>query len=460
VKSALTPAPSIGSIYFSQAHSLRWLVSGRVGAKLLYREILSYALFFESLIISDSHAVGNWEILEMLPGGRFSAQCPGVERLFRDGIVRIAKRKGASLAEVAQGQIRRKTPVMISGRLRQMDDTFLKSADLLDALSEEHEFTYSTHNLNLAKLLMSEVLDVNSVSEAYGLKSVRLRKEVLRTIDALTKDGPLFASDLFNFRTKTGVLSEKPNISTIQRLATSTHSCNFAVSLGLLPSLSPNSDDHRGATALLERFTPELGPMVSNEEDLSDPTVAPTKILPLKGEQDISRFGIGPILQLRDRNEFRRLQRLRHELFQRFREGSSRTNTTDVQKQVLAARKKFAQALIEFLALIAKTYGLPNTSDAPTSQYLRQCLAESTRKIDALKEFDMGVKYILPAIAAMLASLAPLGLVPHALLFATTGIYAATGTTAMMRLQQLKKERAKIEACSRVLNLAQTHPLD
>lgn len=391
VKSPLAPVPPIGSIYFSQAHSLRWLVSGRVGAQLLYREILSYALFFESLIISDSHAVGNWEILEMLPGGRFSAQCPNLQKLFRAGVLRIARRQGASLTEIAQGQIRRNTPVMVSGKLKQMDETFLRSADMLDTLAEEHEFTYSTQSLQLDNLLRSQVLDIDSVSEAYGLKSVRLRKEILHAIDELTKDGRLFASDLFNFRKKTGALSYKSNIALVQRLATSTHSCNFAVSLGLLPSVSPNSDDHKGATTLLERFTPELGPMVSNEAELSDPTVAPTKLLPLRGEKDIARFGVEPILELRQRPEFKKLQKVRHDLFQSYREARSSESATNVEKHILSARKKFAHVLIEFLATIGKEYGLTDAVDSSKSQYLRECLAESTRKIEALKEFDMGL---------------------------------------------------------------------
>lgn len=452
----LQPEPPLGSIYFSQAHSLRWLSSERVGAQLLYREILSYALFFEALVISDSHAVGNWEILEMLPGGRFDRQCSGIDQLFKWGALRVARRVGPSLQEIAFGQMRRSTPVMVEGKLTKMTDSFLHAAERLQAICSKFEIVYDLTNLNLGSLLETEVLDVDSVCRAYGINSVRLRRAIAGAVRELTSDGPLFASDLFNFRTSAGPLSESRNIALLQRLATSTHSCNFAISLGLLPSVSPNSDDHKGATALYERFTPEIGGLIvdADEKDIIDPTLSPMKIIPTKGEQDFTERGVAPILKLRASSAFKNVQKYRERLFAEYRSYDSRPSSSLAPARLKDTHAKFAEAMVEYLTLVGNEYGITSGSSMPQSNYLATRLAATARNLERVKELDaLGIKYILPAIAAIVTPLVMLGIAPQALLFATCGAYATTGAALLMRIKQLNKEREKIEKCSRVLNL-------
>jgi hypothetical protein len=457
---SLEPRPSVGSVYFSQAHALRWVMSSAADPVLLYREILSHALFFEVLIISDSHAIQNWQLMEMLPGGRFSGPCPGIDKLFRSGVIRLACRKDASLDATARGQIRRKVPVMVEGRLGQMTENFLHYADQLAELCSGQGFTFDAGQIKLADRILSDILDIDSVSSAYGIKSVRLRRTIAKTVESLADGGRLFAADLFNYPEKyPGPLAKQPHRQLIQRLATSAHACNFIVTFGLLPVVSPNSDDHIGATAFYERFVPEIRALGEEEDVLLAGEIVPMKVVPTVGPHSITRNGVERILRLRSMPEFRTLQERRSRLLRIYRESSakadpvSRSNTINEEEQIL-------WALARYLAKVAHEYGVTDSPENIPSGFLQKVAFATTRETEAFKENLAMENWFYVGIGGLITALVAMGVVPHAMLLATGGMFLTAFTERKRVISKLRQTRKIVDKASRLINLVHVSDVD
>ena len=447
----LQPLPPQGSVYFSQAHGLRWLTTGVVDPLLLYREIISHALFFETLIISDSHGIQNWQLLEMLPGGQYAQSCPGVDRLFESGVIRIARRKHAALVDTANEQINRRVPVMIEGHLTKMDDRFMSYAERLAKVSSGKEFIYDAGAFKLDDLLLGHILDNDSVSHAYGITSVELRDEIIKVVEQLAKQGLVFAAELFNYpEDYPGYLSDPEKKLLVQKLATSAHCCNSVLSSGLLPVISPYSDDHNGAAALYEQFAPEIGNLGGEEEILLAGAVAPMQLVPLSGP--ISRSGVGPLLDLRARPEFKSLQERRAALLGVYRNSTASMMPGEADLHI--AERDWFEALVAHLAMVADRYNIQSFAREPASQFLRMLAIETARQREEVRE-NLG--YLSPIAAGLAMLITPFvqaGIVPIAVLFGLGVISVELGVYTAERYVNLRRQSRMVDKSSMLINLA------
>ncbi len=392
------PNLPLGSVYFAQMHALRWPDRTTEHClQLLYEEILGHALFYRTLVITDSHAIQNWWLMQLLD---YPNRFPGIQEFLEKGILKIVKREGKSLEQIAQNQLR-KVPVIIEGRYAKLDSTFVKHAKRLDTLTKESSAEFQLTVMDLQSRVVRDVLLDPIVRTAYRIPEPVL-KDLLKEIERMVRNndqGILNARELFDLpEKKPRTFSKLAN--EIRWLATSVHSLNFPLSYGIPPVISPAAYDHEGAMALVSKFMPRAD-LTEPPDDLFTPFRNPEY-----SASALTKFLLTykDILALRETEEFAALQSSLATLLNVVRISDSPNN------QIHQQREAAYWDIANYLARISEHLILGGTDPGTTSsEWIRSKAHQIKAAVEKIeKDFETFYKdlevaqYILLALSTTL----------------------------------------------------------
>jgi hypothetical protein len=366
-----------GSIYFSQMHSLLWQGHDEhVAQKRLYREILLYGLHNTSLVISDSHALQNSWLRNLL---KDTQHFPGLKDLFSEGVILIAKRadngRKMSLLELFEKQ-KGKAPVIIHNTEDVMKEDFREHAETLEKLSDQAERRYhlsplfDTGALDLASL-MKYVLMEPKIFEKYNIDA-ELAKIILDRFPTFYDNDKKFMAQMLYAFPEQREYKERFGASqaqNIKKLATSIHSCNFVLTYHIPTSTSTAAFDTNGVMALYENYMREIPFELFSEPSDKE-----------KGNQrlifPVSRLTPLNILKIRESDTFTRYAKSRNDLFTAFKEAN-----IDSANHAL---DQFADANLEFVHHILDTLNIHEGNIPKTLQKRLTKMEKSMKKNTAL----------------------------------------------------------------------------
>ncbi len=339
--------PPEGSSYFSQMHALRWrgLRQDDV-ADRLYSEILLQSLQSPAIIITDSHAVQNTWMRDLLDNHEKYKE---IRKFVSAGIILIAKRRagnsndGTPLVVTAENQ-KGKAPVVINGKEEPMPLGFASHAPILDELTKNVANTpvYDIETLDL-KARMKKVFNNPEICKNYGItrKSGIAEKldEMIET-HYFDKDGFFMAAKLYNLPDDDPYFAGFSD--SIKGLATSVHSCNFAMSYHLPSATSTVAFDHAGAMSLYRQQIQDIMPFEQPDDALEDDS--------FYHSTEALKTGLTSriVLEIRDSDEFEFYIKAQNQLMAAFRVPNQKA------AQLLDVSKKFAEAADLYMERIRK----------------------------------------------------------------------------------------------------------
>ncbi|MQC26613.1 MAG: hypothetical protein DWG76_04075 [Chloroflexi bacterium] len=340
--------------------------------------------------------------------------------------------------------------------MKEMSEQFLRHSERLMRLSDGNEFYYDPREIQLAELILQNVLDSNSVSTAYGIKSAKTRMEIEKTVHKLQRtNGRLLASELFRFPEKqSGPLSNAKNKELVQILATSAHSCAMPLTFELMPTMSPHSDDFRGAIALYQNFVPQIQKIRTDQDAFKKGALDPSILIPSDGK-DLTKMGVEPILRLRQTKEFRRLQLERKKLLDFY---DSKNAGQLVVPEEMEQETAFGKALANYLARILEEYNLKwLPAENPESAVLKRLIYETDNKITEIMTEISTAGTLYAGVASVLTVLAAFGVVPLAMMLAGGGIVTAGVLNRRRVLKHLRSDRKDFNKASSLVNISKKH---
>lgn len=341
-----------GSIYFSQMHALRWRkLPPKDVLDRLYNEILLHSLQANAIVITDSHAIQNAWLRDLLSG---TEKYNGIKDLFSEGVILIAKRKagnaneGVPLPETAEKQIN-KAPVIIDEKEVLMPPGFATHAAELEVLIGRSKIPSPIYDM---KVLDLEARMRTAFSKPEIYKNYGLDRDVTERLDDMTEtyfleNGNFMAAKLYMLPDQSPEIFGKYG-DQIKGLATSVHACNFAMSYSLAPATSTAAFDHEGAMSLYRTQMSEVELLEPDGLDEQERAFVQEIINPLK-------LGITPtmVLKIREQDEFKNYVLSQQAVMDEFRNTSTTPSSAQL-KRLHDSSQQFAQATFAYLQTIMR----------------------------------------------------------------------------------------------------------
>lgn len=368
-----------GSVYFSQMHSLRWRDREESDClDRLYTEILRFGIQNTSLIVTDSHALQNSWLRTVLANEK---RYRGLKDLFTEGVILIAKRgtkegDAIPLTETVQTQIG-SAPVVIEKTETVMTPDFTEHANNLEFLAASagkkgyHAPVYDTKVLDLGKR-MKRALSLPDVYKNYDITDGVAADLLDRFSDFLNKEGLFMARKLFSLPDDPKAPDFiKERAKQIKDLATSVHSCNFALSYHIAPSTSTSAFDHNGAMRLYRDQLPEYDflPEFQEEKQLSRQPPSQDSLPSIYLTPSI-------VLRIRESDYFLNYLQARDYLFKAYQRKDAGAT--------VGGSKAFAEASLEYVHHILKTLDISATGLSQDFRYHLTRLKKATNEDNPL----------------------------------------------------------------------------
>jgi hypothetical protein len=440
-----------GTIYFTQAHSLRWLGIGQTRPNLLRLELLSNALLFKHLVVQDSHLVQNYDLFSFLSAGPNGPL--DLATLIKEGILVIGKRIDQSIIDTANDQISRGVPTLWDNREQPLPKEALEYAKALD-VSMKHglyiEWSVEEMKRHFMQTCEKEVLNDERMLESLNLPQ-QVAEPLLEEIRRLYKENLLTAQRVYDLSGWKGEIPKQPSFfhqysESIKRFATWVHNMHFPVLFEMPVSFSTRVADRQATELYLEKHVLRMPPVkVEPREDILRQLEKTAEPLVFGGANTaISRRGIVPVLRLRNTKEFDKLQQAR-DAYQHACESLAK----EPDKESFFGQEKYCRnCLDEAMSAYAEKLWTVYERDLEGEEPIREevsalvsyMLSETGRKLSNAHVKQRGSQLGLASLALLTTVLISLGAPVH---IASLGLIPiATGAHSLFRERGLLRSQA------------------